>query len=123
AQTGTRGAATIRVWQATLRQSVTEPCPICVSPKTRIRYPLSTWNIAACDSCGFEFHDGFKGGGSDDGTFGADYYTKVQEKAFEHQFGDYLKDPSAPIFSRWLDRIAQHGGKGRVLDVGSALGT
>src|SRR6185295_8765688 len=48
---------------------------------------------------------------------------KVQEKAFEHQFGDYLKDPSAPVFSRWLDRIASHGGKGRVLDVGSALGT
>jgi len=102
---------------------VTEACPICASSRTRIRYPLSKWNIAVCDSCGFEFHDGFKGGGGDDGTFGADYYTKVQEKAFEQQFGDYLKDPSAPVFSRWLDRIVELGGKGRVLDVGSALGT
>lgn len=102
---------------------MTEACPLCASPATRIRYELSTWRIAICDACGFEFHDGFKGGGGDDGTFGADYYTNIQDKAFEQQFGDYLKDPSAVVFARWLDRIAAHGGTGRVLDVGSALGT
>ena len=102
---------------------MTEACPVCASPRTRIRYPLSGWNIARCDTCGFEFHDGFKGGGGDDGTFGADYYTRIQEKAFEQQFGDYTMDPSAAVYSRWLDRIAAHGGKGRLLDVGSALGT
>ena len=102
---------------------MTEACPICASANTRIRYPLSGYNIAECRSCGFEFHDGFKGGGGDDGTFGADYYTKIQDKAFEQQFGDYTKDPSAPVFARWLDRIAAQGGKGLVLDVGSALGT
>jgi 2-polyprenyl-3-methyl-5-hydroxy-6-metoxy-1,4-benzoquinol methylase len=102
---------------------VTEACPICASPDTRIRYPLSTWNIAVCSTCGFEFHDGFGGGGGEGGTFDADYYTKVQDKAFEQQFGDYTKDPSAPVFARWLDGIATRGGKGRLLDVGSALGT
>jgi 2-polyprenyl-3-methyl-5-hydroxy-6-metoxy-1,4-benzoquinol methylase len=102
---------------------VTEACPICASAKTRIRYPLSTYNIARCDDCGFEFHDGFGGGGGEGGTFDADYYTKVQSKAFELQFDDYTKDPSAPVFARWLDRIAALGGMGRLLDVGSALGT
>lgn len=102
---------------------MTEPCPICASAETQIRYPLSTYSIAQCGACGFEFHDGFGGGGGDGGTFNADYYTKVQDKAFGHQFGDYTKDPSAPVFARWLDRIAAQGGKGRLLDVGSALGT
>lgn len=102
---------------------MTEACPLCASPKTRIRYPLTGYNIAECVACRFEFHEGFTGGGGDDGTFGAEYYTKIQEKAFEQQFGDYLRDPSAGVYARWLDRIAAHGGKGRLLDVGSALGT
>lgn len=102
---------------------MTEACPLCASSNTRIRYPLSTYNIAECGACGFEFHDGFTGGGGDGGTFGVDYYTKVQQKAFEQQFGDYLSDPSAKVFSRWLDRISAQIGAGRLLDVGSALGT
>jgi 2-polyprenyl-3-methyl-5-hydroxy-6-metoxy-1,4-benzoquinol methylase len=55
--------------------------------------------------------------------FSADYYQKQHEKAFEQQFGDYTKDPSAGIYAHWLDRIAEHGGKGRIVDIGSALGT
>jgi 2-polyprenyl-3-methyl-5-hydroxy-6-metoxy-1,4-benzoquinol methylase len=48
---------------------------------------------------------------------------RQHEKAFEKQFGDYMQDPSAPVYARWLDRIAAHGARGRILDIGSALGT
>jgi len=91
--------------------------------ETRVTYRLSGYSIAECSRCGFEYHDGFGGGGGEGETFSAEYYTSVQQKAFEHQFGDYLLDPSVPVYNRWLDRIVARGGSGRVLDVGSALGT
>ncbi len=56
--------------------------------------------------------------------FSADYYQTVQRPAFEKQLGDdYLADPSVPVYARWLDAIAKRVGTGRLLDVGSALGT
>lgn len=99
-----------------------EPCPLCQAAQTRAKYPLSGYTIAECSRCGFEYHEGFGGGGDEGGTFSADYYTKLHEKAFEQQFDDYLADPSAAVYMRWLDRIAARTGPGRILDVGSALG-
>ena len=101
---------------------MTEPCPICKSPDTRVTYPLTGYRIAQCRRCQFEFNDGFAAGGGDNEMFSADYYTKLHEKAFREQFDDYQRDPSANVYARWLDRIAAHSGAGRILDVGSALG-
>ena len=100
-----------------------ESCPLCKSPNRRVKYRLTGYRIAECRQSGFEYHDGFGGGGQDDGMFSKDYYTKLQEKAFEQQFGDYQRDPSAHVYAQWLDRIAKRVGTGRILDVGSALGT
>jgi hypothetical protein len=93
------------------------------SASTRIAYRLTGYEIARCADCRFEFHDAFHGGGGDDGTFGQDYYEGVQREAFTAQFGDYTLDPSVPVYDRWLSRIAERVPAGRILDVGSALGT
>lgn len=100
-----------------------EPCPFCKSPDTKVTYPLTDYRIAECRRCGFEFHDGFAGGGGDGELFSAAYYSKQHEKAFAQQFDDYLRDPSAGVYARWLDRIVSLRGAGRILDVGCALGT
>jgi len=102
---------------------VSEPCPLCRSPRTRVVYPLTGYRIAACEECGFLFHDAFRGGGGADGTFSKDYYEGVQRDAFDAQFGDYTKDPSVPVYTRWLSHVEDNMRPGRILDVGSALGT
>lgn len=101
----------------------TEACPFCKSANTAVEYPLTGYAIAKCRQCNFEYHDHFKGGGGDADMFSADYYKKQHEKAFEQQFGDYTKDPSAGVYAHWLDRIAAQVGPGRIVDIGSALGT
>jgi SAM-dependent methyltransferase len=103
---------------------LTEPCPLCRSPRTRVSYQLTGYRIVVCDDCGFEFHDGFTGGGGAGDLFSAEYYTERHGTAFGSQLaGDYARDPSAPVYARWLDVIAARSGPGRILDVGSALGT
>jgi SAM-dependent methyltransferase len=87
---------------------------------------LAGYRIATCRQCGFEFHDGFRGGGGDRDMFSAEYYTQRHGSAFENQLaGHDAQDPSAPVYARWLDEIATRTGdnKGRILDVGCALGT
>lgn len=100
-----------------------ETCPLCASSATRVTYLLPAHRIAQCEQCGFEFHDGFRGGGDDDAMFSDHYYKVVQKDAFEKQFADPFADPSAPVFSRRLDQLAALASPGRLLDVGSALGT
>lgn len=103
-----------------------EPCPICRSPDTRVHYQLTGYRIAECRRCGFEFHDGFKGGGGDRDMFSAEYYTERHGSAFGSQLtGDFERDPSVPVYGRWLGEIASRlpVGRGRILDVGCALGT
>jgi 2-polyprenyl-3-methyl-5-hydroxy-6-metoxy-1,4-benzoquinol methylase len=107
---------------------VTEPCPLCRSPETRVHYQLTGYRIAECRTCGFEFHDGFQGGGGErrGDMFSAEYYTERHSSAFGIQLaGDYERDPSAPVYGRWLGEIASRlpGGRRRILDVGCALGT
>jgi SAM-dependent methyltransferase len=100
-----------------------EPCPICKSPNTRSKYTLTGYTIAICGECSFEFNDGFKGGGGDDGMFSQEYYEGRQADAFKAQYGDYTRDPSAPVYQRWLGELEKVSPPGRILDVGSALGT
>lgn len=109
---------------------MTEPCPLCRSPDTRVHYELTGYRIAQCRNCGFEFHDAFKGGGGDREMFSAEYYAERHGSAFGTQLaGDYARDPSAPVFGRWLDEMAARlpgealGRGARILDVGCALGT
>jgi 2-polyprenyl-3-methyl-5-hydroxy-6-metoxy-1,4-benzoquinol methylase len=100
-----------------------EPCPLCKSRDVRIEYELTGYRIATCNSCSFEYHEGFGGGGGDEGVFSEDYYQVRHHEAFKSQFGDYERDPSAPVYRRWLERMEAIGTKGRILDIGSALGT
>lgn len=100
-----------------------EACPVCKSPATRRKYRLTGYDIAMCGACGFEFHAGFKGGGGDDGMFSQDYYQVRHQEAFKAQYGDYMKDPSATVYEHWLERLEAMVPAGRILDVGSALGT
>ena len=103
---------------------MTEPCPLCRSAGTHVSYRLTGYRIAVCRDCGFEFHDNFHGGGGDRDMFSAEYYTERHGSAFESQLaGDDARDPSAPVYARWLDVITARSGPGRILDVGSALGT
>ncbi len=55
--------------------------------------------------------------------FGEDYYRVQHREAFQAQFEDCFKDPSAPVYDRWLREIERLSPPGRILDVGSALGT
>jgi 2-polyprenyl-3-methyl-5-hydroxy-6-metoxy-1,4-benzoquinol methylase len=89
----------------------------------RIEYELTGYRIAICNACRFEYHDGFGGGGDEEGMFSEDYYQVVQRDAFKTQFEDYERDPSAPVYRRWLERMEGIVPKGHLLDVGSALGT
>jgi 2-polyprenyl-3-methyl-5-hydroxy-6-metoxy-1,4-benzoquinol methylase len=102
---------------------MTEPCLLCKSVDTQIRYRLSSHVIARCGRCGFEYLPDFAGGGHDDETFSEEYYTKRHSNAFQAQFGEYLRDPSAPVYQRWLQKMEERISPGRILDVGSALGT
>lgn len=100
-----------------------ESCLLCSSTHTRIHYRLRGWNIARCETCGFEYHDGFRGGGDATEMFSEEYYRDRQAPAFERQLQDYRNDPSAPVYARWAAHLAEHAGTGRLLDVGCALGT
>jgi 2-polyprenyl-3-methyl-5-hydroxy-6-metoxy-1,4-benzoquinol methylase len=102
---------------------MTEPCPVCKSVDTHVEYELTGYRIAACAQCGLEYHDGFRGGGDTDEMFSADYYRVRHQKAFEVQFDDYESDPSAAVYKHWAERIEQRIPAGRILDIGSALGT
>jgi len=99
------------------------PCPLCKSSNVRIEYELTGYRIAICDNCHFEYHDGFGGGGGDEEMFSEDYYQVRHHEAFKSQFGDYEQDPSAPVYREWLEKMEAIVPKGRILDVGSALGT
>ena len=100
-----------------------EPCLLCKCEDTRVHYRLSAHSIAVCTRCGFEYYPGFPGGGGDQETFSEEYYRKRHKDAFRAQFRDYMQDPSAPAYQRWLGRIEARIPKGRILDIGSALGT
>jgi len=100
-----------------------EACPLCKSTDVRIEYELTGYRIAICGRCKFEYHDGFGGGGGEGGVFSEDYYRSVQRDAFAAQFEDYTRDPSAEVYQHWLGKIESRVPKGRILDVGSALGT
>ena len=102
---------------------MSEPCPLCKSADARVKYELTGYCIAECITCGLEYNDGFRGGGDDKGVFSERYYTVEQPDAFKSQFDDYTQDPSADVYRHWLERIEQRVPVGRVLDVGSALGT
>ncbi|HEY6219134.1 MAG TPA: methyltransferase domain-containing protein [Gemmatimonadaceae bacterium] len=101
----------------------TEPCPLCASVDTHVEYRLTGYRIASCAGCGFEFHDEFQGGGGDKEMFSADYYRVRHREAFDRQFDDYSRDPSVRVYRHWLERIESRIPVGRILDVGSALGT
>jgi 2-polyprenyl-3-methyl-5-hydroxy-6-metoxy-1,4-benzoquinol methylase len=100
-----------------------EACPVCKASDTYIKYAFGDYAIARCRVCDLDFHDAFGGGGGEQDTFSEDYYKNVQGPAFEQQFGDYTRDPSAPVYSRWLEIIKARVGPGHILDVGCALGT
>lgn len=100
-----------------------EACPLCKSNDVRIEYELTGYRIALCAACGFEYQDGFGGGGGDEGMFSQDYYLVRHHDAFQAQFDDYARDPSADVYRHWLERLERMVSKGRILDVGSALGT
>ena len=102
---------------------MSESCPLCKSERYRTTYELTGYRIASCLDCGFEYQPGFRGGGEDNGMFSEDYYRVLQQEAFETQFADYARDPSADVYRRWLQRIEERIPPGRILDVGSALGT
>ena len=102
---------------------MSEPCPLCKSGDVGLEYELTGYRIAKCNQCGFEFHDGFAGGGDDRGAFSEDYYKVRHRDAFREQFDDYLRDPSAKVYRHWLERLEAMIPTGRILDVGSALGT
>ena len=100
---------------------MSEPCPLCKSAATRVEYELTDYRISVCDTCGFEYHDGFGGGETE--MFSADYYQVRHREAFQAQFGDFTQDASASVYRHWLDVIEARAPAGRLLDVGAALGT
>lgn len=102
---------------------MTESCPLCKSDDVLPEYELGEYQIAQCQPCGFEYHDGFVGGGGDDEMFSQDYYEVRQREAFQAQYEDFESDASAEVYTHWLERIEGMIPVGRILDVGSALGT
>jgi 2-polyprenyl-3-methyl-5-hydroxy-6-metoxy-1,4-benzoquinol methylase len=88
-----------------------------------VKYQLTGYRVAECMACRLEYHDNFRGGGDTNEMFSEDYYRNVQHEAFSKQFTDYAQDASARVYERWLSEIAKRVTPGRILDVGSALGT
>jgi 2-polyprenyl-3-methyl-5-hydroxy-6-metoxy-1,4-benzoquinol methylase len=84
---------------------------------------LPTYSVVECTQCGFLYNASFCGGGQDGELFSESYYRNVHADAFRDQLEDYRNDPSARVFESWLERVEQMIAVGRVLDVGSALGT
>src|SRR6185503_2961359 len=116
-------AAIVRRLVLTLSPAANEPCPLCASTDVRVEYVLHGYQIAECRVCDFEYHDGFTGGGGDDGMFSQEYYQVRHREAFQAQYGDYTRDPSAEVYGHWLRQLEDTTPVGRILDVGSALGT
>jgi len=98
-------------------------CPLCKANSTRTKYRLREYRVDECLGCGLQFNAAFHGGGGDGELFSEDYYRARHHEAFAAQFDDYRSDASFPVYDSWLARIEEHRPPGRVLDVGSALGT
>lgn len=98
-------------------------CPVCKANSSRTKYRLRGYRIDECTSCGLQFNADFRGGGGNDDLFSEDYYKTRHREAFASQFDDYRSDASFPVYVEKLVEIERHIRPGRVLDVGSALGT
>jgi 2-polyprenyl-3-methyl-5-hydroxy-6-metoxy-1,4-benzoquinol methylase len=96
-------------------------CPNCTDPRSTTAYDLGDYGLARCAACGLLFNDQFPPKESKEKTFSESYYHGVQSQAFQFHGDEYRRDPSAPIFGRWLTKAGKAPGK--VLDVGCGLGT
>ena len=96
-------------------------CPNCSNAQSSVRYKLTDYNIVRCGRCGLLFNDQFPPKKSKEDSFSGAYYCGVQSRAFQFHGDEYLKDPSVPVFRKWLSRLDRRGGS--LLDVGCGLGT
>jgi len=96
-------------------------CPKCSNAQASVRYGLTDYNIVGCDRCGLLYNDQFPPKESKENAFSGGYYCDVQKQAFQFHGDEYLKDPSVPVFRRWLSLIDNKNGS--LLDVGCGLGT
>ena len=96
-------------------------CPKCANVNSSIQYKLTDYNIIRCGQCGLFFNDRFPPKESKENTFSDGYYCGVQSRAFQFHGDEYLKDPSVPVFRKWLSKLGDHNGS--MLDVGCGLGT
>lgn len=101
-----------------------ENCSVCESRNSVMGYRLPEYKIMRCRDCGALFNADFPLNSDLKKTFSESYYMEVQKEAFEVQLSGYQNDPSLAAFQSGLTQIEQLlKRKGRILDVGSALGT
>lgn len=98
-------------------------CPNCSYEGAILAFCLGSYDIVRCERCGLEFNEKFFDGSTAGSIFDEHYYKDVQHSAFRDQFDNFDKDPSVRNFDKYLAIMEDRVRKGRILDVGSALGT
>lgn len=84
---------------------------------------LTGYCISECIGCALEYRDNFRNGGDTDEMFSEDCCWNAHHETFSKQFSDYAQDANTRVCERWLSEMAKRITPGRILDVGSALGT
>lgn len=84
---------------------------------------LGDYTVARCGGCGVRFQPELFASPTPGARFEEEYFDAVQERAFRRRLADWRRDPSVPVYARWLERIERRVPAGRLLDVGCAFGT
>jgi len=95
-------------------------CPFCGSLDNTAVYKLTGYDVLRCSSCRLLFNSHYP---PRQANYDQEYYHGVQSNAFRFHGENCQRDPSAKIYSDWLERLVPVIKKGKVLDVGCGLGT
>ncbi len=94
-------------------------CDLCGSTKLGLLYKLSGFNIRQCNECGLVFRDVILNEQETKRLYGEHYFQDEQKDYFFVNI-DYKKK----IFASKLRRVEHfYPGKGKLLDIGCAIGT
>lgn len=104
-----------------MNKQIRKKCDLCMANQSyfRLLYQLNDFNIVQCQKCGLVFRDIILDSQETDCLYSENYFTKEQKEFFfEHdniKRKDFLKRIKA------IENI--YGQKGKILDVGCAIGT
>src|SRR3989344_2020238 len=93
-------------------------CPVCGAWSHDVFARKSGYALYSCRACGLTFVHPIPDSA---GVYGEDYFSGARG-GFGYVDYDADKEPMAPVFEKYLRRIARYGTGRRILDVGAATG-